>query len=397
MVGKRRFSGALLIVTQVSLSMVLLVSAGLLVRTVRALLTKDLGYEPRGVLVVGVGWEGKDENPQRQAFVGDELLAQFRSVTGVVSAARSAASVSRTTQPTAVVQVPGGPERRYRSFLMFISSGFFGTRHTPLSDGRDFAPEDKTVSPSVAILSEKAAHMFFPGVNPLGLKYRQIDPENNGREDIVEVVGIAKDAQYSRPNDDPLPVVYRPISQCRDSCSAPGTYELRFSGPLSDIRERVKIAAANVDSHLALDFRLMTDEVNEVIQRERVTAFIAAFFGLLTVALVVLGIYGVTSYATSRRTYEIGVRVALGAQRGNLIRMILGEAITVVVVGVALGLAAGFGAAQIIRGILYGVPPSDPLTFTLAACLVLFVGAIAAFLPAYRASKADPIVALRLE
>jgi len=159
----------------------------------------------------------------------------------------------------------------------------------------------------------------------------------------------------------------------------------------------VKNAATNVDPHLALDFRLMSDGVNDVINRNRVTAIIAGLFGLLTVALAVIGIYGVTSYASSQRTYEIGVRMALGARPSNVFRMIVGEAISVVIAGVAVGLAAAFGAAQTIREMLYGVTPADPLTFTFAACLMLFVAAIAAFLPALRASKADPVIALRAE
>ncbi len=396
-IGSHRLSGAALIVTQVSLSMVLLVSAGLLVRTLRALLAQDLGYEPRGVLLVGAGWEGMDDDPQRQAFVGDELLAEFRSLPGVVSASRSAPTVPGTTLPMVIVHVPGGPERRYPSFRMFVSPGFFRTRKAPVPAGRDFGPEDARTSPAVAILSEAAARTFFPGVNPLGLTYWQFDPESNGREDSVEIVGIAKDQQYQRPNDAPLPIVYRPISQCSASCSLPGTYELRFAGSFAEIKERVKSSARNVDSHLGLDFRLMSDADDEVIQRERVTAAFAALFSLLTLALAVIGIYGVTSYATVQRVHEIGVRMALGAQPGHVLRMIVGEATSVVLVGVALGAAAGFGAAQAIRGVLFGVNPADPLTFAFAACLMLFVGAIAALLPAYRASRADPILALRVE
>jgi len=395
--GRHRFSGAPLIVTQVSLSMVLLVSAGLLVRTLQALLAQDLGYEPRGLLLVRAGLEGTDENPQRQAFVGDELLAEFRSVPGIVSAAQSVPTASRTTLPIAIVHLPGGPERRLPGFFMFVSPGMFRTRRIPLAAGRDFSQDDGTASPAVAILSETAARSLFPGVIPLGLTFRQVDRESNRQEDSVEIVGIAKDAQYGRPNGEPLPIVYRPLSQCPASCSLPGTYELRFAGPLLEITERVKSAAANLDSHLALDFRLMSDEVNGTVQRERLTAILAAIFGLLTVALAVIGIYGVTSCAASQRTHEIGVRMALGAQPGAVFRMIVGETMSVVLAGVALGGTAGFGAARAIQGMLFGVAPADPLTFTFAVCLMLFVATIAALFPAYRASKADPIIALRVE
>ena len=261
--------------------------------------------------------------------------------------------------------------------------------------GRDFSPEDNMTSLPVAILSEEAAKTFFTGVNPLGLRYREDDGESNGQEYSVEIVGIAKDIDYRRPNDAPLPIVYRPASQC-PACSTLGRYELRFAGPTPDLTKRLKNSSASVDSHLALNFHLMADE-SRGIEQKRAAALIATFFGLLTGVLAMIGVYGVTSYATSQRTREIGIRMALGAQPGNVSWMVLRETITVVFVGVAFGVAAGFSAAQTIRGMLYGVTPTDPLTFVFAACLMLLVAGIAAFLPARRASKTEPIIALRFE
>lgn len=395
--GRHRFSGSLLIVTQVSLSLALLVSAGLLTRTLQALLARDPGYDPKGILLVEADSVGRDDNPQHQAFVGDELLTEFRSVPGVISVARLTlpSARTRTLMPNVIIQTPEGLESRHFSFIFFISSDFFKTRRAPLVAGRDFTAEDSKTSPGVALLSERAANMFFPGVNPLGLTYRQVNWESNMQEN-VEIIGIAKDINNRGPSYGPLPIVYRPIPQCVDTCSL-GRYELRFAGLLPGIRESVKKSAANIDSHLALNLSLLSDDASEATQRNRITAIIASIFGLLTVVLAVIGIYGVTSYATSQRTQEIGIRMALGAQPGNVFRMIVGEAITVVFAGVALGVALGFYAAQTIRGMLFGVTPTDPLTFIFAAGLMLSVAAIAAFLPAYRASKADPIVALRFE
>lgn len=395
--GRHQISGSMLIVVQVSLSMALIVGAGLLVRTLQALLTTDLGYEPKGVLVVEASFEGRDDSPEQQAFLGDELLKEFRSVPGVISASRMVTLASRNMRPNVIIQTPGGGARRVHSFIFFVSPDFFKTRRTPILAGRDFNREDGKASPSVAIISEAAAQMYFPGMNPLGLKYSQLGGERNELEDSVEIVGIVKNINYQRPDEGALPVSYRPVAQCTASCTPIGRYELRFTGPLSDIRERVKASTAKVDFHLALNFRLLSDEAYEVIQRNRATALIAAFFGLLTVALAMVGIYGVTSYGASQRTHEIGVRMALGARPGNVFRMIVGEAITVVFAGVALGAVAGFGVARAIRGVLFNVTPADPLTFTLAASLILFVAMIAAYLPAYRASRTDPIMALRVD
>jgi putative ABC transport system permease protein len=392
-----RFATASLIVAQVMLSMGLLVSAGLLVQTLRALLAKDPGYEAKGVAVVEADSAGYADSREHLAFVGEELLSQFRATPGVVSAARLGASPSRTMKPNVVTHLAGGGERRYRSFVLFISPRFFETRHTPLLAGRDFSPEDNTRSPAVAVLSQAAARVFFAGVNPIGMRYQQIDPESSKQDEPVEVIGIAKDINYQRPNDAPFAVVYRPISQCPDTCPVIGRYELRYTGSLAAVTKRIQSSAATVDSHLGLEMHLLTDESKEVIRQNRIAAIIATFFGFLTGILAMIGIYGVTWYAVVQRTHEIGVRMALGAQPRDVFRMIVGEAVMIVAVGVGLGVPAGFAAAQMIRGMLYGVTPADPAIFAFAGCVIFLVTAIAAFLPARHASKADPAIALRFE
>jgi predicted permease len=395
--GSSRFSGVPLIVTQVALSTVLLVGAGLLVRTVQTLLSKDPGYEPRGLLHAAADLGESHESPQRQAFVADQLLTEFRSLPGVISVARAGNQASQNTKPNVIVQMPGGSERRYRTFILLVSPDFFSTRHTPLLAGRAFTKGDGKTSPAVAILSETAAHSFLPGINPVGLTYRQIDWSRNGQGDPVEIVGIVKDMQYQRPDSAPLLVVYRPITQGTMSRFTMGQYELRFAGSLSEITARLKEAARRVDGHLSLDIQMGSAAINGTIQRERLTAMIAMFFSLLTMMLGVIGIYGVTSYVVSQRTYEIGVRMALGAQPGDVYRMILRDAVTAVAVGIVLGGTAGFFLAPTIREMLYQVSPGDPLTFAVAACLMLFVATIAALIPAYRASRVDPVIALRSE
>ncbi|MGH9865856.1 MAG: FtsX-like permease family protein, partial [Candidatus Acidiferrales bacterium] len=250
-----------------------------------------------------------------------------------------------------------------------------------------------------AILSDTAAKTFFPGGNPVGLRYqeREREGDNKGKEYAIEIVGVAKDMDFQAPNYAQLSIVFRPVSQCLALCSPISSYEVRFAGPLSDMSNRLKTSAASVDPQLALKVYLLADEINNTIHRNRAMALIAATFGLFVGLLAMIGVYGVTSYATAERTREIGIRMALGAQPGDVFRLILGETIMVVFVGVTFGVAAGFVVARTIRGMLYGVTPNDPLTFAFAACLMLLVAAIAAFLPAYRASKADPMVALRFE
>ena len=394
---RRNSSQSLLIIGQVALSMTVLVGAGLLVRTIQRLMAQDMGYDPKGVLPVQAGLAGGDGHPERQAFIARELLAKFRSMPGVVSAARYANNHIYSMKPNVMVQPPGGPESRIMCVFILASPGYFQTLHLPLFAGRDFTEEDNAASPAVAILSETAARRFFPGRNPLGLTFWHLD-EETGQQSAVEVVGIAKDMkELVRSTGQPYPMVFRPIAQCSSPCPSFGTYELRFMGPLSDITARAKDAARDVDSHLALEFRLESDIVNEGYRRDRMSATLATLFGALALVLAAIGIYGVTSYATAQRTTEIGVRMALGAQRRDVLRLIVGESLRVVLIGVALGALGAFAASRLMREMLFGVTPADPLTFTLAAALMVMVALIAALLPAYRALKTDPIIALRAE
>jgi putative ABC transport system permease protein len=396
--GKRanRFSNSLLVVVQVALSMALLVSAGLLARTLHAFLTADLGYDPRGVLMVQPNWQGAGESPQRNAFVGEQLLRQFRSVPGVISASWSRpSSQMHLTRVTA--HGAGNAERRIGSYNIFVSSDFFRTRRTPMLAGRDFNDGDTQNSLPVAILSKTMGETLFGNANPVGQRFHENDSNGKGPDYTVEIVGIASDMQYRRPDLGPLPIMYRPVSQCGDACLAMGGYEVRVAGGFPEMAKRLQSAASTVDAHIALKTGSLMDPANSVLHRNRAMAMIAVVFSLFVGLLAMIGVYGVTSYATSQRTREIGIRMALGAQPRNVFRMILGETITIVFVGIALGVAAGFAAAQMIRGMLWGVSASDPVSFGLAIGLMLFIAGIAAFLPARRAMRVDPMVALRYE
>ena len=389
-----RLSNNVLIVAQVTLSVALLVSAGLLVRTLDALLAKDPGYDAKNVLIVGTGTEASGASAARQALIGSELLETFRALPGVISASRTAVD-SNLTGTTAIISQPGGGVFRLRIYQIVVSPGYFKTRRTPILMGRDFNAADNQTSLPVVILSDEAAREFFPGRNPVGLRFHEKSAGAVEQEHFVEVVGVAKDIDYQRPSDSPLRIVYRPVAQC-SSCGV-GSYELRYVGVLPEVMKRVKNAAANVDPHLALNFHLLSDQIKDVVKRNRVTALLAAFFGLLTATLAMIGVYGVTSYTASQRTREIGIRMALGAQPANVFRMVLQEMVVVVLAGVALGAIAGYAAGQSIRDMLWRVSPTDPLSFAGAACAMLFIAALAALIPARRAMRTDPMLALRSE
>jgi putative ABC transport system permease protein len=213
----------------------------------------------------------------------------------------------------------------------------------------------------------------------------------------VEVVGIARDIQLRRPDYGPLAIFYRPVSQCGSSCSGIGGYEIRTTGALADLTKRLENATASVDPRIVLKCSPLTGALDNTVHRNRAMALIATTFGLFVALLAMIGVYGVTSYATAERTREIGIRMALGAQPANVLRMVLGETMRVVCVGAALGAAAGVAAARSIQAMLYGVTPADALSFAFAICSMLAIAGIAAFLPARRAMRVDPVVALRFE
>lgn len=392
---RSRLSNSLVVVVQVALSMALLVSAGLLARTLHAYFAADPGYDPRGVLTGKVVWNGPAQNPQRVTFIGGQLLREFRSTAGVISASWSRTS-SQAYLSQLTVRDAESAERHLGAYDIYVSSDFFLTRRAPILAGRDFSDADTQASLPVAILSKTLANMLFPGVNPVGLRFRENDSNGKGQNYNVGVIGISGDMQYRRPDLAPLPILYRPVSQCT-SCLAMGSYEVRVAGVFPEMEKRLQSAAAAIDSDISLKYDLLSNEFNGVLHRNRAMELIAIAFSLFVGLLAMIGVYGVTSYATSQRTREIGIRMTLGAQPGNVFRMILSETMMIVFAGVALGGAAGFGVAQMLRGMLWKVSATDPVSFAGAGCVMMFVAAIAAFLPAYRAAKADPITALRTE
>lgn len=393
---KGRSMNSALVVVQVALSVALFFGAGLLARTLHTLLIQDPGYDPKGVLGAQARLPGPGESAQREAFIGEQLLREFRSLPGVTSASWSRMT-SSMRGPRLTVLGPTGSERQRGSYLIVVSSGFFSTRRTPILAGRDFNAHDTDTSFPVAILSDDLAKVLFGGVNPVGLRFRENDSRSAGQDYTVEVVGVTKDIQYRAPGYAPLPILYRPVSQCGTSCSGIGGYEIRAAGALAETTKRLEAAAATVDPRIVLKCHPQTDDISNSVHRNRATASIATIFGLFAGLLAMIGVYGVTSYATAERTREIGIRMVLGAQPGDVFRMVMRETMSMVSAGIALGVVAGIAGSSLIRGIIWGVKPTDPWSFGLAICVTLLIAGSAAFFPARRALRVDPMVALRYE
>jgi len=393
--GRSRLSNAALILAQVALSVALFHGAGLLVRTQHALLAKDPGYEAQGVLVAQVGLRSENGSTQREAFEASELLNAFRSVPGVIAASWTANPYNSIPPELNVPQVTGS-ERPVRGYRVFVSPDFFKTRRTPILAGRDFDVTDNETSVPIAVLSEQAAQLWFHGVNPIGLSFHENDGGSSGQEYPVRIVGIAKNIDFQAATFGPLPVFYRLASQC-SACAPMGRYEIRFAGSMSDSPIRLKNAATTLDPSLTVEFRSLTDEIKSGIQKNTAAARMGTLFGLFIGLLMMIGIYGVTSYAASQRTREIGIRMTLGAQRDDTVRMMLSETAIPVLLGILLGIPAALAGTRLLRSLLWGVAPNDLHTFISAACLILLVAFGAALLPALRATRVDPMISLRYE
>jgi putative ABC transport system permease protein len=398
---RRRWSlGRLLVAAQVALSLLLVVGAGLLVRSLHTLLTQNMGFERQGVLMVDPDLRNTTYTAKRQPVVAEELLARFQALPGVASASRSAVTPisGMSWQWDVRVGAPGGQVRSEHAWFNLVSPGYFETMRTPLLAGRRFTAQDTATSARVAIVNETMARRLFPGANPLGKVYRDDAPPGAAvKEFVTEIVGVARDAKYRRLRDEVPPTIYLPISQNPAPFPVVGTYALRFSGATPDVTARVREAAHVVNPRISLEFRLLSVQVEDSLLQERLVAMLSALFGLLALVLAAIGLYGVVAYSVTRRFHEIGIRIALGAGRGAVQWLVLREVGALLFAGLMLGLTMALTGTRLVRTMLYGLTPNDPWTLAGACVVLLVVGAIAGWIPARRAARVDPMASLRHE
>jgi putative ABC transport system permease protein len=388
-----------LVVAQVMLSLVLVVAAGLFVRTFTSLANLHLGFDRDRVLVTTV-------NAQRTEIPAADRLATYERVRQSVAAAPgvAAAGVSIVTPVSGMawnsrISVPGGaelPERQRLSFFNAITPGWLDTFGTPILAGRDVLTTDTKAAPLVVIVNQAFARKFLSNATPLG---RVVKVGGGVTEQSLEIVGLVADAVYRSLRDPVPPTMYIPLAQLDNgSRPAPASMSVAVRSASDSpalLARTVAQAIARVNPDLAVTFRPLADQVNSSLTQERLVAMLAGFFGALALLLAGLGLYGITAYAVSRRRTEIGIRMALGAAPGGVVRLVLGRLIVLVGAGIAGGCALSLWAAQFVSTLLYGLQPRDPETMFAAASALAAVGALAGWLPAYRASRIDPAEVLR--
>jgi predicted permease len=396
-VGESRFGfGSLMVLLQIALSLVLVVGAGLFMRTFSSLANVRLGFNPDPILTVEVNAKRSSVAQADRPLLYERLRQAALGVAGVKSAVlQSLTPLSHNEWNTLIENPPGLslPEKDRIVWINAVSPDWFATFGTPILAGRDFTAHDGSGAPQVILVNETFAKKYFGGANPVGGRIRNVaHPGENSPE--MHIIGLVRDAVYDSLRDAIPPTMFQAVAQTKPG---PGI-EIAVraaSGSPALLTRALAEELRGVDGDVTLSFRPFKDTVRAFTIQERVVAMLAAFFGGLALLLAGLGLYGVMSYAVSRRRTEIGIRMALGATPGRVVRLVLRRVALLVAAGVAAGAGMGMLAARLVATMLFGLQPGDPATFTAAAVVLASIGALAGWLPARRASRIDPARVLR--
>ncbi len=385
-------AGKSLVVFQISLSLLLLIGAGLFTRTLSNLKSADLGFRPERILLFTL-------DPPRTRYAGEkrkalflQLEEQIQAIPGIQSATLSSSVLvgngSSTTGARPVGRAPR-PGLADRTWINDVGDGFFETMGIPILYGRSLGSRDRANSPRAIVVNKQFVRTFFPGANPVG---QQVISDNG----TYRIVGVCGDARFDQIRGSAPPTLYRPFLQAQEVGQM--TFELKAAASEASIVKSVRDVVRSIDKDLPVfDVRTQIEQIDATVSHERLFAALTSGFGLLAVILASIGIYGIMAYAVARRTSEIGIRMALGAQRRQVLLMILRDTAIMAAVGIGVGIAAASVLTRYISSMLYGLEPSDPLTLCGAAMLLLAIALTAGWWPARKASRLDPMVALRHE
>ena len=386
----------ILVAAQVGLSLLVLFVAGLMVRTMLQLDHVDLGYSREPLLLVNV--DPAVYKVEETADKGQQLLDELSRLPGVVAATDSNNGLFSGTESGTTIEVNGfvaGKDEDKESAYDYIGPGYFSTVGIPLLLGREVDRRDTRTSPRVAVVNESFAHFYFKDANPIGHNFALLDDGKLGP--AIEIIGVSRDARDHTLRDKVERRFYIPLTQGSEFLGRLN-FELRAQGDPAAIAPAVRKVFESFDPGLPV-LRVMTLSglIDRSMTEQKLVAKLSSFFGALALLLASVGLYGVMSYSVTGRTREIGVRMALGAQSGDVRRMVLREAVLLVALGVALGIPAALLGSRALASMLFGLTPSDPASMATAVAILALVAAIAAYIPARRATKVDPMVALRYE
>jgi predicted permease len=393
-VGSRGLLGKSLLIVQVAVSLLLLIGAGLFLRTVDNLRKVDLGFNARNLVVFRINPQLNGYDSPRIASLYGRMIERLEAVPGVRAVTLSSPPLLSGSVNTTSIVVEGRPFVRGPQndvHRMRIAPNFFATMEMPLRAGREFTVRDDLKAPRVAIINQAAVRKFFQNESPLGRRFGS-SPETSGE---IEIVGIVRDVKYNSVRDEAPATMYVPYTQSPVGAMA---FEIRTAGNPALAVAAIREAVRRVDPNVPLmNVSTQMEQIELRFSQERFFAQAYALFGGLALLVASIGLFGLMSYSVTRRTNEIGIRMALGAQPPEVVRMIMRESLILVAVGVLIGLAAALGAGRLIATLLFGVAATDTPTLALAMLVMTAVSAFAGYLPARRASRVDPIAALHYE
>jgi len=388
--------GKTFVVVQVALSLLLLVGAGLFVRTLINLQSLPTGFNQDNAMLfqVDTSATGYKEKDPRIAPLLHDVEERVEAIPGVQAASFAFYTFNQGlwTTPAYTHEQNSLTEDSRVIRNNVVGKDFFAAMGVPLVLGRGFGPQDTERSPKVAVISESMAQRFFPNASPLGKHFGIDGPESSER---IEVIGVVKDAKYGSLTEELTPIAFYPHSQRPDTLL---NFVVRFSGPASSVVPQIRQTIKQVNHSLPIDDVVsLSDQIGRALVQQKLVARLASFFGLLALLLACVGLYGVMSYGVARRTNEIGIRMALGAQGRSVLWLVLREALVLVGIGLFVGVLASLAVTRTASSLLYELKPNDPLTIIGATLLLAAVAIVAGYLPARRAARVDPLVALRYE
>ncbi len=386
----------ILVIAQVALSLVLVVGALLFSGSLRRLLAVDAGFQENGVLLAGIDFRRVQIPPDRRMAFKRELLDKLRALPGVEGAAEVQIPPLSGGSTSNSVWVEGDESaRKTEVYFNWIGSGYLKTMGMPLLAGRDFGAGDTASTPQVAIVNQTFARRLGLGDNPVGKRFHR---ENTPTEPEIsaEIVGLVRDSKYIDLREDFRPIVFFSVDQ--NAGSRPGAeLVIRSSAPAADAMAQIRAAIGESSGEISVDLQSFPSTVAEGLIRDRLMATLSSFFGILATLIAAMGLYGVMSYLVARRTNEIGVRMALGANRSQILSLILRQSAGLLAVGLAAGAVLSMAAGQAVKSLLFGLQPNDAGTLAMAMLLLAIATQAASYLAARRAARLEPTAALREE
>jgi putative ABC transport system permease protein len=387
-----------IVASQVALSLVLMVAAGLFLRSFVKLTTKDPGFDRTNLLLVGTNLKETGVPPENYLATFNAMEERLRAVPGVSSVGHSVLTPASHMIWNNEIKVdsPKAPTKEAALvYFNYVSPGYLETMRTPLLAGRGFSAGDTKTSPEVAIVNQTLARKFFGGANPVG-KYFRVEEKPGKPDKSFEIVGIMHDAIYESLRDDMVSQAILPISQIPEPAES-ASFEVRTALRPANMISAAQEAMGAVKNTASLEFTTLAEQVDDSLIQERLLATLSGFFGALATLLAMIGLYGALSYLVAQRRTEFGIRMALGARPGSILQLVMKDVVVILLVGLAAGLALALATVGVLQKLLFGLAPRDVFTMLGAVAVLSAVAFLAGYLPARRAMRVDPMVALRYE